>query len=180
MKLLDRKIDNTIVISTEALAIESFKNIWDRDKTKTKDRAIKELAFIYFYCDYKSPYNSYDDDEKLKVLSDELFGGNFSIDPLIAKGIESYRKTQETFSMKFLQSAKKAAKELINFFENVDLNERTDKNLPVYKPSDITNALSQSVKVIEALDRWEEKVKAELDLKDSKIKGGGQVGYFED
>lgn len=183
MRLLDRTKDNNIVISTEALTINSFKKIWERDKTKSKDRAIKELAFIFFYCDFKSPYSAYDEEDKLQVISEELLGKDKKFDlkdPLIVEAIESYKRTQETFSMKFLKSAKKAAIELINFFNNIRLDERNANGSPVYKPADITNALSQSVKVIEALDRWEEKVKQEINLQESKIRGGGQVGYFED
>ena len=40
-----------VTISEEALLLKPFKAIWDRDRTKSKDRALDELGFIYFFCD---------------------------------------------------------------------------------------------------------------------------------
>lgn len=37
-----------IIISEEALALKPFKQIWQRDRTVNKDKAIAELGFIYF------------------------------------------------------------------------------------------------------------------------------------
>ena len=51
--------DNKILPTPETLLIKEFENIWNRDKTKTKDIALKELAYIYFISDYKSIYNNY-------------------------------------------------------------------------------------------------------------------------
>ena len=35
-------------ISEEALLLKPFKEIWQRDKSKSKDRAFQELGYIYF------------------------------------------------------------------------------------------------------------------------------------
>ena len=43
-----------IIISEEALALKPFKQIWQRDRTVNKDKAIAELGFIYFFCDPRS------------------------------------------------------------------------------------------------------------------------------
>ena len=35
-------------VAPEALTLKPFKKIWDRDKGKSKERALSELAFLYF------------------------------------------------------------------------------------------------------------------------------------
>ena len=45
-----------VTISEEAILLKPFEAIWNRDKTKTKDRALSELSFIYFFCDPRSDY----------------------------------------------------------------------------------------------------------------------------
>lgn len=180
MKLFDLDVNNKVTIHPEALLIQSFKVLWDRDKTKDKKEALKELAYVYFLTDFKSPYDKYDKDEKAHQINMEVMGKHdYKPDDKILDAIRTYKDLQQTFSMKFLESAKTAARELMRFFDTVDLSERTDKGSPIYKPADITNALSQSVKVIEALDRWTEKVQKEQELTESKITGGGTAGYFE-
>ena len=180
MKLFD--IDNNkVIIHPEALLIQSFKLLWDRDKSKDKSTAMKEIAYVYFMTDFKSPYDRYDSEEKkLQVGADIVGNGKYTPDDKVVAAMTTYKNLQQTFSMKFLESAKVAAKELMNFFNSVDLNERTNSGGVVYKPVDITNALSQSVKVIEALDKWTEKVQKEQELTDKKITGGGIAGHFED
>jgi len=179
MKLFDVDNNNNVTVKPEALLIQGFKVLWDRDKTKNKTVAIKELAYIYFISDFKSSYQSYSVEERHAQVCFDLGVAINKDEEAIINAIAVYKRTQNTFSMTFLESAKRAARELINFFNTVDLNERTERGNPVYKPSDITNALSSSVKVIEALDKWTEKVQQELELTDEKIRGGGQIGYFE-
>lgn len=52
-----------IRIAPEALTLKPFKKIWERDKSKTKDRAMMEFGFLYFYCDPRSDYQYIVDDE---------------------------------------------------------------------------------------------------------------------
>ena len=52
---------NKVIASPEALLIKEFKDIWDSDKFLSKDRAVSELAYVYFTTDYKSIYQSYPD-----------------------------------------------------------------------------------------------------------------------
>lgn len=180
MKLFD--IDNnTVIVHPEALLIQSFKLLWDRDKSKDKHTALKEMAYVYFMTDFKSPYDRYDKNEKGQQVNIDIMGNQaYTPDEAVISAANTYKNLQQTFSMKFLESAKVAARELMRFFNEVNLSERTDKGAVVYKPVDVTNALSQSVKVIEALDRWTEKVQKEQELTDSKITGGGVAGHFED
>ena len=53
-----------VVISEEALLLKPFKTIWNRDKSKDKNRALQELGFIYFFCDPRSDYQYLIDEEE--------------------------------------------------------------------------------------------------------------------
>ena len=48
--------EGQLQIQPEAYALRAFKVLWDRDKTKGKDKAIIELAFVYFMTDFKSDF----------------------------------------------------------------------------------------------------------------------------
>ena len=53
--LFDLK-DRKVTFSSQALLIPELKVIWDADKTKDKSKAVTKLSYIYFLCDFKSPY----------------------------------------------------------------------------------------------------------------------------
>ena len=45
-----------VKVAPEALTLRPFKKIWDRDKSKSKETALMELSFLYFFCDPRSDY----------------------------------------------------------------------------------------------------------------------------
>lgn len=61
-------------VAPEALALRPFKKLWDRDKSKTKEKATNEFAFLYFYCDPRSDYQYIVDDEDRKKAVKEGIG----------------------------------------------------------------------------------------------------------
>lgn len=56
-------------INPNALLLKPFKVIYNRDRSKSKEKALKELAYVYFFTDIKSDYQ-YIVDEDLR--SDEI------------------------------------------------------------------------------------------------------------
>lgn len=52
-----------LTISEEAFLLKPFKDIWKRDKTKGKERALMELGWIYFMEDPRSDYQYIIDEE---------------------------------------------------------------------------------------------------------------------
>ena len=66
MKLLDLK-NSRVVISPEALLIPEFQKIWEKDKSKDKEKALKELSYVYFICDYKSHYLTSMGKERVRI-----------------------------------------------------------------------------------------------------------------
>ena len=58
-----------VVISEEAFALKVFRQIWNRDRSVNKDKAIMELGYIYFMVDPRSDYQYLvDEDERSKAI----------------------------------------------------------------------------------------------------------------
>ena len=53
---LFKKEGYNIMISDEAFALRAFRQIWNRDKSLSKERAIMELGYCYFMEDPRSDY----------------------------------------------------------------------------------------------------------------------------
>jgi hypothetical protein len=80
-------------VAPEALTLKPFKKIWERDKSKAKDRAIQELSFVYFYCDPRSDYQYIiDDDDRLEAVKEgEGLPKNWKPDDDLNKAIDFYK-----------------------------------------------------------------------------------------
>ena len=80
-------------VAPEALTLKPFKKIWERDKSKVKDRAIQELSFVYFYCDPRSDYQYIiDDDDRLEAVKEgEGLSKNWKPDDDLNKAIDFYK-----------------------------------------------------------------------------------------
>ena len=60
-------------VAPEALNLKPFKKLWDRDKSKTKETATNEFAFLYFYCDPRSDYQYIvDDEDRMKAVKEGI------------------------------------------------------------------------------------------------------------
>ena len=79
-------------VSPEALTLKPFKKLWDRDKSKSKERAILELSFLYFYCDPRSDYQYIvDDDDRLEEVKKGLgFSNDWKPDVVLQKAMSFY------------------------------------------------------------------------------------------
>jgi hypothetical protein len=158
--------NHLVVIRPESLVIPEMMAVWDRDKTKEKSKAYKELAYIYFMVDYKSPYNVYPDDiREQKVREDFVKDDSWKPDRLILTAAAKYEELQITPSMQTLKSARKGLDMVRRYFDNV--NEDTDIK-------ELMQALEKVGKSIEGLDKLEEKVKKEITTEE-KVRGGGVV-----
>ena len=98
-----------VKVAPEALTLKPFKKIWDRDKSKTKERAIQEFGFLYFYCDPRSDYQYIiDPEDRLEaVKKGEGFPEEWKPDATLMKAIEFYGSF-DTPSAMLLRAASEA------------------------------------------------------------------------
>lgn len=163
----------------EILLIKEFKNLYNRDKTKTKTRLTRELSYIYLAIDWKSPYNQYTEQERHEeaINDSELTEEEFN-DPVFREACRKYRSLQDSNkSIKLLEAAKRAADQFIDYFDTiVDLNERDANGKPVFQAEKVMKEMAQLHKVHEELVTLENEVKREL-TEQSTIRGGGEDGF---
>ena len=176
-------VENLIAIpNTETLLVSPFKEIWERDTTKNKDIAIKEFTFIELMSSKKksNPYGGYSDNERFKKLRDMLFDESWEQDLLIEQALikvsEFQKEGSPTYS--YYLSVLEAAEKIKDFFKNFDINERNDKNIPIYKPGDITKALNDTDKVLQNINSMKEKVEQEL-FEQTKTRSNKSINHFE-
>lgn len=156
--------NNVVKVTPEVLLIPEFKALWDRDKSKEKGKAYKELAFVYFLSDYKSVYTAYPEEEKeFRIKQDFIKDDAWDKDELVVEAIRKYEEFQSTPTLKMLRAAKVASEKLSTFFLTQD---------PEHK--NYTSNLEKLGKIVESIDKLEERVKKE-ETNQNRVRGGGAV-----
>jgi len=160
--------DKVVIPHTETLLISPFKEIWDRDKSKTREFATEDFCYMEFMASMKAsnPYRQYPEDKKHEIISEAVITRSKWVpDELIIEGILKIQMFQKEASTtySYYMAAKQAVDNMQEFFETVDLNERNGKTgTPIYKPRDLTSALNDTGKVLANLKALEKKVEEEL------------------
>lgn len=177
-------IENGIAKPSEhAILIEPFKTIWESDTSKSKGDAIKSFTYIELVCSIKksNPFAGYPDDERPSKVAKEVYKSEiYTPTELENEAITVYREFLEEASptLSFYRASLKAAQELKTFYNEVNLNERTNGGAAVYKPGDITRGLKETSEVIKSLRDLESQVQSEL-VEKTKTRGQREIGHFE-
>ena len=92
-------IDNKATPSAYALTVLEFKNL-----------SAKELAFVYFITDHKSPFSVYEWSQRSIEVKNSIFGenNNFKTTPKILAACEKYDKLIETSAVRLLRAARES------------------------------------------------------------------------
>lgn len=177
-------IENGVAVpTTEALLIEPFKTIWERDKTANHEVARKEFTYIEFMSSKKksNPFAGYGDEDRHASLKALYFHEDWKIDSEIERGLITISEFQQAASVTYTyyQAALAAARKLQDFLTTFDMNEKSARSgAPVYKPADITKALIDTDKVLLNLDSLKNRVEQEL-FEQTKTKGNKAINPFE-
>ena len=179
MGLFDLR-NNKIILDPEKIAIPEFLVIWNADKSEDKIKAERLLTYIYFLCDYNSPYAIYPENERKNILMEDYmkdYKKEIKKSSMI-NAIEKYKAFQQTTSMKLLEAAKVACNKLSDYFHGVDFKELDENGKPVYNAKDVALNLKSIGGIIESLNKTTDQVKKEI-TSSSKIRGGGEAGDYE-
>jgi len=187
-----------LVIDPEVKFILEFRKLIGRDKDRQKRNAMKELAFIFYVVDFKSPYSVYDEVEKIKrSIKTCGFDDTWKPDKPVKDAMRVYDELQDTPAIQSLRTIRstlftslKAVRFVQDYLDRIieTMNSTTDED-DLENPTDpegliktVNELLKLSDKLpstIATLEQVEEKVKLEQTTK-RKIKGGGQSNFFED
>jgi hypothetical protein len=177
--------DNKVIIDPILLVIPEFKSIWDRDSTRDKATAYQELTYIYFMSEQrkdKNPYIDYPADSKASsIIRGHITIPNWNADSLVQAAIEKNIEFQikGNSALRFLNSIKGVMEKLISKFESIDVDERDEKDKPIYKFADIMNATAKAKDMITTIEALEEKVLREDLTKKTKSKNNTQASDYE-
>lgn len=183
MAYLFKVEDGMVYPNEETLLIEPFKDIWERDRTRNKNKAKEEFAYIEFMSSMKksNPYRNYPEDRKEKIITEAVINTpNWKPDKKVKYGIEVIREFQQNASTtyNYLMSAKKAIESMMDFYNNVDLGERNFKTgNPIYKPKDVTGAINDLERNMINIRSLEKKMQEEL-IEETRNKSDKEVSWF--
>lgn len=174
----DQKTGTVILNSADLALIDEFRTLIKRDK----DRADREFTYIYLAIDWKSPYANFLEQERHQAaLQDAHITEDEFNDPQFRVACRKYRALQESNRyVRLLKSAELVTDKIIDYFNNVDLEERDEQSGKyINKVSDIQKAMKEASEQIETLKLIESLVKKEL-TEQSQIRGGAVEGFNPD
>lgn len=167
--------DNVAIPSPYVLTVLEFKALVNRG---AKDKAAKELAYVFFMCDHKSPYAMYADDQRKTEVKESVFGKNkWEPDSLVLAAQEKYRKLKETSAVRLLKAARESVVKLENYFRDIDLTLMDDNGKPIFAAKDLVANLAKMGDVINGITKLEDLVRKEEQVK-SPNRGGVVVNKY--
>lgn len=159
-----------VVMNPTVLWIPEFKNVWDRDKSVSKELATKEISYIVFKHGFNSPYNAYSEKDREKKIVKDYFKdiSGWKPDKDVKAAEKKYLELQDSIALRLLRTSKKALEKVEEFFELAD-PDQIDK---------IVKNAKELGNLIQSLNKLEIQVQKEQHEQNS-IRGGDAVGLFE-
>lgn len=168
-----------LTISEEAFTIKVFADIWKRDKSKDKEKAIAELGYIYHFSDPRSDYQSIVNEierENAIIEGEGLL--KWKPDELVKDAIEYYCKFKPTASY-LLEDTRVAIDKVRKFLKDIDLNAVDNNNKPIYTISNVVSAIKQIPLLIKELDEAERTLRKDMQVA-TKMRGNAEKSLMDD
>lgn len=164
-----------IVISEEAFALKPFRQIWNRDRSVNKDKAIVELGFIYFFCDPRSDYQYLvSEEERLEAIKEgEGLPSNWKPDKVVQEAMNFYMSFKPLSAL-LLEDTRYMVDKFRTKLRELDFD-----SLEVKEFKEITAIVKQITPLIKDLDEAEKALTSEL-RSTAKMRGQGEKTIFED
>jgi hypothetical protein len=172
-----------LIVSEEIWGLLPFKALLDRDKTKDKVNAMKEMLFIYFYYDIKSNYLHMSPEEKLSEITKDIgLPKNWVIDKEVQIALDFYRMRSVTIIQKLYEDTLVSAQAIGSYLKDTELllKERDVHGKPVYDITKITNANEKIPKLMANLKAAYKEVVKEQEDNENKKKGSKSFNMFEE
>lgn len=170
-----------VVISEEALALKPFKQLWNRDRSASKDRAISELAYVYFMEDPASDYQYLvDREERAKAIKEaEGMDPKWNPDKAVIEAMEFYASFKTTSAL-ILEDTRYAANNLRKSLRNIDLEATDEKGRPIYTVASIISAIKQVPQLVKELAEAERAIAKEISENNGRVRGQRAKTILED
>ena len=167
-------------ISEEAFVLKPFKELWNRDKSKNKDKALQELAYVYFMCDPRSDYQYIvDEEDRAKAIKEgEGIDSKWKPDNKVIMAMEFYKQFKPVSAL-LLEDTRVAVDKLRQLLRNIDLTEVDDKGKPIYTLNTVTATIKQIPSLVKDLDEAEKAIAKEI-MESDKVRGAQEKSMYED
>ena len=169
-----------VVISEEAFALKVFRQIWNRDRSVNKDKAIMVLGYVYFMTDPRSDYQYLvDEEERSKaIIEGEGLPNNWKPDKIVTEAMQFYSRFKPTAAL-LLEDTRVAVEKLRKLLRDINLQDTDDKGRPLYTLNTITATIKQVPSLAKDLDEAERALSSEM-RNEGKMRGQGEKTIFED
>lgn len=178
---IDLNISEILLVKEFAELMKCERNICKEDPKGIYGlRAFREFTYIWLAIDWKSIYSDYTEQERHReALRDAGITEEEFNNPEFRAACRKYRAIQESNrSIKLLQAAQNTVDKFIDYFNNVDPEERDPiTGKPVFKVKDLMAEISSLSKVHDELISLEGMVKKELS-EQSSIRAGAVEGFI--
>ena len=174
--------DYVLTVEDNMWGLIPFKKILKRDKSRDKDRALKEMLFIYYYSDIKSDYLIIDSKFRIEEIKKDIgLPEDWRIDSVLQEAIDFYEERSLTVVGKLYKNALVAANDISDYLTKTKelLEERDDKGKPVTTLTTIVGGISKIKTVMQDLKAAEKELIKERIETEGKMKGQQAMGMFE-
>ena len=174
MKLL-RYEGYKVVIEPELLVLKPFKQIWTRDRTINKDRALAEIAFIYFMADPRSDYQYLvDDKERMEAIKEgEGLPPKWQPDKIVTEAMNFYMSFKPISAL-LLEDTRFMVDKYRKRLKAQEFDDLEIKDL-----KEVGALIKQIPPLVKDLDEAEKALNSEM-KSSGKMRGSGEKTIFED
>ena len=160
-------VNNVAIPSPYTLTILEFKEL-----------DTKELAYVFFMCDHKSPFAVYGVEQRHEEVKLSVYGkSKWTASSKVNTACDKYRKLKETSAVKLLKAARHSIVKLERYFDTVDLTLLDDNGKPIYHAKDLVANLSKMGDVVDGLIKLEDQVKKQEQV-NTNARGGVVVNKY--
>lgn len=164
-----------VVIEPELLTLKPFKQIWTRDKTVNKDKALAEIAFIYFMTDPRSDYQYLvDDNERMEAIKEgEGLPAKWQPDKVVTEAMNFYMSFKPISAL-LLEDTRFMVDKYRKRLKAQEFDELEIKDL-----KEVGALIKQIPSLVRDLNEAEKALNSEM--RDSgRMRGQGEKTIFED
>ena len=174
--------DGVLTVEDQLWGLAPFKKILKRDKSRDKEKALKEMLFIYYYCDIKSNYLIINiKDRESELVKDIQLPDGWKIDDTIQEAIDFYIQRSTTVLGKLYRNAMTACDDISEYLTLTKdlLEERDERGKPVTTLTTIVGGISKIKVVMQDLKAAEKELIKERIETEGRMKGQQSMGMFE-
>lgn len=168
-----------VKVAPEALLLKPFKTLWTRDRSRDKNKAQTEFAYIYFWADPRSEYQYIvDDEDRAKEVKAGLgLPAKWKPDKAVQDAIALYSSFTTTAAL-LLQDTRYAVDKLRQLLRDINLDDKDKNGKPIYTLNVITSTIKQVPALVRDLDNAEQFLNEQL-RETEAARGSTEMGIMD-